>query len=113
MTDPRVLSGLDQEFIQLLRFHSAQGKSRTTKSHGIGIAEVKELYRAVYRPHGEEHYEPKALLRCLNRLKAHGSVAWTGRDDGERVALPLTVKVYRQPETGEESLPLPPLWWRG
>ncbi|MDI5969933.1 DUF2220 family protein [Streptomyces sp. SL13] len=109
MTDPRALSRLDQEFVRLLRSRSAQGKSKTVKSHGIGIAEVKELHREVYRLQGEEQYEPKALLRCLSRLKAHGCVAWPGRDDGERVALPLTVKVYRQPETSEESFPLPPL----
>ncbi|MFI2262477.1 hypothetical protein [Streptomyces tubercidicus] len=109
MTDTGPLSMRDQEFIAVLRSRAGQGKSKTAKSHKLGIATVKEVFRSVYQPRTEQEYEPKALLSTLNRLKERGAVRWVGRDDGENIALPLTILVYRRPEPKEGPLPLPPL----
>ncbi|MFK4112690.1 hypothetical protein [Streptomyces sp. NPDC002176] len=109
MPDSGHLSTRDQDFVTALRSRAGHGKSKTAKSHKLGIGAVKELYRSVYQPRGEQEYEPKALLNCLNRLKGHGLLRLVGRDDGERVALPLAILIYRQQEPEEAPLPLPPL----
>ncbi|WP_282693417.1 hypothetical protein [Streptomyces sp. CC208A] len=109
MSDRDGLSPIEREFATALWTRSAEGKSKKPNSHRLDISAVKEVYRSVYRPRGEQEYEPQALLDCLRRLQRHHVLRVTRRNDGERIPLPIAIQVFRQPEPKEDPLPLPPL----
>lgn len=107
--DAEDLSPRDREFADTLQLRASLGKSRKVEFHILLIETVKEIYRTVYQPRGDQEYEPEKLGACLRRLVGYDLVRFVASNDGEKVALPLKIKVRRPPEPPKVSLLLPPL----